>query len=58
MTKREAHERIEHLKKVIDRERYLYHVLDRQGLSDAASDSLKKELFDLEAQFPELVTPD
>jgi DNA ligase (NAD+) len=33
-------------------------VLDRSEISDAALDSLKKELFDLEVQFPELVTPD
>ncbi len=58
MNKTEARERIEHLKKVINRERYLYHVLDTQDLSDAALDSLKKELFDLEQQFPDLVTPD
>jgi DNA ligase (NAD+) len=53
-----ARERIEHLKKLINHERYLYHVLDKQGLSDGALDSLKKELFDLEHEFPDLVTPD
>jgi DNA ligase (NAD+) len=58
MTKTEARERVEHLKKVIDHHRYLYAVLDRQEISDAALDSLKKELFDLEQQFPDLVTPD
>src|SRR5271154_1065153 len=58
MTKSSARERIEHLKKVIDHHRYLYAVLDRQEISDAALDSLKKELFDLEQQFPDLVTPD
>lgn len=58
MTKREAQERVLHLKTVINRERYLNHVLDKQNLSDAALDSLKKELFDLEQQFPELTTPD
>jgi len=58
MTKAEARERIEHLKKVIDHHRYLYAVLDRQEISDAALDSLKKELFDLEQEFPEFITPD
>lgn len=58
MTKQEAKKRIEKLRKVIDHHRYLYHVLDRQEISDAALDSLKKELFDLEARYPELVTPD
>ena len=58
MTKSEARERIDHLKKVINHHRYLYAVLDKQEISDAALDSLKKELFDLEQQFPDLVTPD
>lgn len=58
MTKSEARQRIEHLKKVINHHRYLYAVLDRSEISDAALDSLKKELFDLEQEFPDLVTPD
>jgi DNA ligase (NAD+) len=58
MDKSSARERVAHLRKLINRERYLYHVLDKQGMSDAALDSLKKELFDLEQQFPDLVTPD
>lgn len=51
-------ERIEKLRKVIDHHRYLYHVLDKQEISDEALDSLKKELFDLEQKYPELITPD
>lgn len=58
MDKKEAKERIEKLKETVNHHRYLYHVLDRQEISDAALDSLKKELFDLEQQFPDLVTPD
>lgn len=58
MNKAEAKARIEKLKKEIDTYRYEYHVLDRSHISDEALDSLKKELFDLEMQFPELVTPD
>jgi DNA ligase (NAD+) len=58
MTKDQTKTRIEKLKKEINKYRYEYHVLDRSEISDAALDSLKKELFDLEAQFPELVTPD
>lgn len=58
MTTTEARRRIEHLKKVIDYHRYLYHVLDRQEISDAALDSLKHELYRLEQEFPELVTQD
>jgi len=58
MTKNEAKKRIEKLKKVINYHRYLYHVLNRQEISDAALDSLKHELYKLEQQFPELITPD
>ncbi|HDH31706.1 MAG TPA: NAD-dependent DNA ligase LigA [Candidatus Wolfebacteria bacterium] len=58
MDKKVAKERIEHLKKTINHHRYLYHVLDRQEISDAALDSLKKELFDLEQEFPEFITSD
>jgi DNA ligase (NAD+) len=53
-----AKQRISKLRKEIDRYRYAYHVLDRSLISDAALDSLKKELFDLETEFPDLVTPD
>jgi len=58
MTKSEARKRIEKLKKLINYHRYLYHVLDRQEISEAALDSLKKELFDLEQKYPEFRTPD
>ncbi|MFH1246447.1 MAG: NAD-dependent DNA ligase LigA [Candidatus Liptonbacteria bacterium] len=58
MTKREAGERIKVLREAVNHHRYLYHVLDKPELSDEALDSLKKELFDLEAQFPDLITPD
>ncbi len=58
MTRQEAKKRIEKLKKAIEYHRYLYHVLDRQEISESALDSLKKELFDLEQKFPEFITPD
>jgi hypothetical protein len=44
-TYEEAQERIEKLRREIDRHRYAYHVLDTQEISDAALDSLKHELF-------------
>ncbi len=56
--KSEAKIRIDKLKKTINRHRYLYHVQDRQEISNEALDALKKELFDLEQKFPELITPD
>jgi len=58
MNKQKAKERIEKLRKTIDYHRYLYHVLDKQEISDSALDSLKKELFDLELLFPDLITPE
>jgi len=58
LAKKEAEERIKKLRREINRYRYAYHVLNKSLISDAALDSLKKELFDLEAQFPDLVTPD
>ncbi len=58
MDKAEAKKRIAKLKAELDHHRYLYHVLDKPEISDAAWDSLKNELAGLEAQFPGLVTPD
>jgi NAD-dependent DNA ligase len=58
MDKAAAKERMAKLKELINHHRYQYHVLDKQEISDAALDSLKKELFDLEQQFPEFITPD
>ena len=51
-------DRVKKLRKEINRHRYLYHVLNRQEISDAALDSLKHELGALEQEYPELVTPD
>lgn len=53
-----AKERIAKLRALIERYRYEYHVLDALSISEDALDSLKKELFDLELQHPELITPD
>lgn len=50
--------RLDVLRKAIDRHRYLYHVEDRAEISEAALDSLKRELSEIEAAFPDLVTPD
>jgi len=58
MNKQEAKNRIDKLREVINHHRYLYHVLDKQEISDSALDSLKKELFDLEQEFPDLITQD
>lgn len=58
LSREEAKKRIEKLRKEIDRYRYEYHVLNKLDISEAALDSLKKELYDLEAHYPDLITPD
>ena len=58
MTKPEAKLRIAGLRKLIEKYRYSRHVLDKELVSIDVEDSLKKELFDLEQKFPELITPD
>ncbi len=58
MSKTQAKERITKLRQLIDKYRYEYHVLDKQEVSDAVNDSLKHELYELEQQFPELITKD
>jgi len=58
MLKNEAIKRIIRLRQEIERHNYLYHVLDKPEISDAALDSLKNELVKLEQAFPDLITPD
>ena len=54
----EARERVEKLRIAINDYRYHYHVLDESTMSEAAADSLKHELSQLETEYPELITPD
>ena len=51
-------DRVKKLRTTINRQRYLYHVKNQAELSEAALDSLKKELFDLEQSYPNLITPE
>lgn len=53
-----ARARVEELRREIEEHNYYYYVLDAPRISDAAYDALMRELEALEAQFPELVTPD
>jgi DNA ligase (NAD+) len=50
--------RIEMLRETLRHHEYLYYVLDQPELTDAEYDALMRELRDLEAQHPELLTPD
>ena len=56
--KNQAAKRAEALRSQIDDANYRYYVLDNPTLSDAEYDRLLRELQDLEAKFPELVTTD
>lgn len=51
-------ERAEALRKAIRHHSYLYYVLNRPEITDFEFDKLYRELVDLEAAHPELVTPD
>ncbi|MBN2096202.1 NAD-dependent DNA ligase LigA [Candidatus Peregrinibacteria bacterium] len=58
MDKTEAHQRIEKLKAWLKKWNYGYFVLDKNDVSEAARDQIKKELTELEKEFPEFITPD
>ncbi|MGZ4354150.1 MAG: DNA ligase LigA-related protein, partial [Gaiellaceae bacterium] len=51
-------ERAAELRELLGRYLYEYHVLDDPSVSDAEYDRLYDELAALEAEHPELVTPD
>jgi len=57
-TRADAENRAEQLRREIEHNTYLYYGLDAPELSDAAFDSLMRELQDIEAAYPELVTPE
>ena len=46
------------LKSTINHYRRLYHVYDKEEISQEALDSLKHEIAELESHYPELVTSD
>ena len=50
--------RVKKLRETIEHHRYLYHVLDKPEISEAALDSLKRELVQIETDYPTLITPD
>src|SRR4051812_957391 len=51
-------ERAAKLRELINDYRYNYHVLNKSIMSEAAADSLKHELTQIETEHPELITPD
>lgn len=58
MSHTEASQRLIKLRDLINEHRYQLNVLDRSDISEAAADSLKHELVQLEGLYPDLVTPD
>ncbi|MBN2087712.1 NAD-dependent DNA ligase LigA [Candidatus Peregrinibacteria bacterium] len=58
MTKEEAQQRIEKLKKWLKKWNYDYFVLSKNDVSEGARDKIKRELEDLEKEYPEFITPD
>ena len=58
MIPNDVRERVAKLRDLINDYRYHYHVLDESIMSEAAADSLKHELTQLEEKYPELITPD
>ncbi len=58
MSKHSDFERIQKLRGLINDYRYEYHVNDNSIMSEAAADSLKHELAQLEETYPEFITPD
>lgn len=55
---KETKDRVEKLRELINYHRHLYHVEDKEEISQEALDSLKNELMKIEEEFPDLVTPD
>jgi len=58
MTISQAKTEIDKLRKELDHHSYRYYVLDDPEISDAEYDRLFRKLQKLEAEFPELVTPE
>ena len=51
-------QKLTELRTTLRHHEYLYHVMDTPEIPDAEYDRLMRELRELEAQHPELITPD
>lgn len=58
MSKAAADKRLHELRRLMAKYSYEYYVLDDPSVSDAIYDGLMQELKKLEADYPELITPD
>ena len=55
MEQNEIRERIEKLRQLIDYHRVMYHTFDKPMISDAAFDGLRRELEQLEKEYPQFI---
>ncbi|HVY72679.1 MAG TPA: NAD-dependent DNA ligase LigA [Candidatus Paceibacterota bacterium] len=58
MSPKETRERYEKLKSSLNHHRYLYYALESPEIPDSAYDELERELAEIEAKHPELITSD
>ena len=58
MNEQATFQRLEELKQYLNEQAYKYYVLDKPEISDFEYDKLYRELEDLEAQYPQWITPD
>jgi len=58
MSKAEVQKRIEKLKEFLKKWNYDYFIENKTGISEEARDQIKRELEDLERQYPEFITSD
>ena len=58
MTELQTTERLQELRRLLDRHNHLYHVLDQPEIGDDQYDALMAELRALEEAHPELITPE
>lgn len=57
-SQKQAEQRLEQLRTQLEEYRYEYYVLDAPTVDDAVYDSLNNEIKELEAKYPDLITPD
>lgn len=58
VSQKQAETRLEQLRTQLEEYRYEYYVLDKPSVDDAVYDSLNNEIKEIEAQYPDLITPD
>lgn len=58
VSQKQAKDRLAQLREQLEEYRYEYYVLDKPSIDDAVYDSLNNEIKELEAAYPELITPD